>query len=162
MSTLVGIGEDSHAFEPPGSMKKLTLAGVPIAGCEGLKAHSDGDVVLHACFNAVSSALGGRSIGYHHPDTEAKAKGTASTEYVKTLREMLAARGYRVNNLSVSLEAIRPRLEPHAEGMRRSLAALFDLPVQAVGLTFTSGEGLSSFGRGEGIRAAALVSLTNE
>ncbi|MFQ5796376.1 MAG: 2-C-methyl-D-erythritol 2,4-cyclodiphosphate synthase [Candidatus Bipolaricaulia bacterium] len=153
----VGIGLDSHRFGDGGS---LILGGVEIPEAPRLEAHSDGDVLLHALFNAISSALGERSIGHYHPDTDEARRGISSIVYMETVKRMLADHGYRIENFSIALEASRPRLEPYVEAMRSRVAEIFSIEPDQIGITATSGEGLTAVGRGEGIRALAIVNLT--
>lgn len=153
---MIGIGEDSHAF---GSDKKLILGGVVFEGEKGLMAHSDGDVVLHALFNAVSSALGGRSIGFYFPDSDYKNKDMNSMISIKKAVEMLNEKNCVVENISISVEAKKPKIEPRSEEMKNKIAASFGIESSRVGITATTGEGLTSFGKGEGIRVTAVVSI---
>lgn len=155
---MIGIGEDSHAF---GSDKKLILGGVIFEGEKGLIAHSDGDVVFHALFNAVSSALGGRSIGFYFPDTNIDQKNMNSENYIKSAVAMLKEKNCAVENISISIEAKKPKIEPRAEEMKNKIAANFGINPSSVGITATTGEGLTSFGKGEGIRVTAVVSIKN-
>ncbi len=155
---MIGIGEDSHAF---GSDKKLILGGVVFEGEKGLIAHSDGDVVLHALFNAVSSALGGRSIGFYFPDNDIRNKNMNSMISIAKAMEMLNEKNCVIENISISIEAKKPKIEPKAEEMKNKIAVSFGIAPSRVGITATSGEGLTSFGKGEGIRVTAVVSIKN-
>ena len=154
----VGLGQDSHAFEPDGSEKPLILGGVVFPGHPGLLANSDGDVVLHALFNALSQAIGKRSLGIY-ADPICQQGITDSRAYLKVALDMVREAGYTVNNVGVSIEARRPKIEPMSEQMKRSLCALLDLADDQVGITATTGEGLTAFGRGEGIQVFVIVSL---
>jgi 2-C-methyl-D-erythritol 2,4-cyclodiphosphate synthase len=156
----VGLGQDSHAFEPESSTKPLILGGVTFLGHPGLLANSDGDAVLHALFNALSSAIGKRSLGIY-ADPICRSGVTDSREYLKLALDMTRQAGYTINNVSVSVEARRPKIEPAAEQMKKSLAALLGIAHDQVGITATSGEGLTAFGRGEGIQVFVIVSLTS-
>lgn len=154
----VGLGQDSHAFEPEGSTKPLILGGVVFPGHPGLLANSDGDVVLHALFNALSQAIGKRSLGiYADPICQQGIKD--SREYLKVALDMVHEAGYTINNVGVSIEARRPKIEPMAEEMKRSIAGLLAVAEDQVGITATSGEGLTAFGQGEGIQVFAITSL---
>jgi 2-C-methyl-D-erythritol 2,4-cyclodiphosphate synthase len=153
-----GIGQDSHRFEPDGSLKPLILGGVRIIGCVGLAGNSDADVVLHALTNAVSGVSGANILGARSDELCLRQGITDSGVY---LAEALATlKGYRLRQVSVSIEAKRPVLAPHIAAMRESLARLCGLTAADVGITATSGEGLTAFGRGEGIQALALVTAT--
>jgi 2-C-methyl-D-erythritol 2,4-cyclodiphosphate synthase len=126
----------------------------------GLLANSDGDVILHALFNAISQACGCHSLG-HYADPLLKQGVTDSAAYLKVALEMAEARGFSVHNIGIMIEAAAPRIGFRTIGeMKRRIAALCGVREDDVGITFTSGEGLTSFGRGEGILAQAVVSLT--
>lgn len=156
----VGFGTDSHRFEKQGK-RPLVLGAVRISDTGGLHANSDGDVILHAVFNAISQACGGESLGYY-ADPLFKKGITDSSQYLKIALRMAADHGYRIQNIGVMVEAHRPRI-PIEEVMRmkQAIASLCDIPVQDIGITFTSGEGLTPFGKGEGILAQAVVTLTD-
>lgn len=150
-----GIGEDSHAFDSGG---ELTLAGVKIPAVPKLKGNSDGDLVLHALFNAISSALGKGSLG-PTGDPMAEQGIVDSKEYLSVILNETREQGWWVSNVSVSLECSRPKIEPIADQLKNSLSQLLEVTPQQIGLTATSGEELTSFGRGEGIRCSCLVTL---
>ena len=149
-----GIGQDSHAFESARSKKPLLLGGVVIPGCPGLKGNSDADVVLHALVNAISGISGQVVLGAL-TDNACKNGITDSRAYVamavKTLQK------YRIAHVSFTLEGQRPKIAPHGMAIRESVAKLLKLPVDAVALTATSGEGLTAFGLGKGIQVFAVV-----
>ncbi len=154
----VGYGTDSHAFEPNGD-KPLVLGGIKLDDKNGLKANSDGDVILHALFNSLSQACGGESLGYY-ADPLFKKGITDSREYLKIALKMISDFGYRVNNIGIMVEAKKPRLTyEEIKKMKRSISSLAGIEEKDTGITFTSGEGLSAFGRGEGILAQVVVSL---
>jgi len=154
----VGFGSDSHRFEHSFS-KPLILGGVQISDTGGLEANSDGDVVLHAFFNALSQATGGESLGYY-ADPLYRQGVTDSREYLKVAVDMVRNAGCRVHNVGIMIEAARPRV-PHEKvtEMKKAIAGLSGIKPESVGITFTSGEGLTSFGRGEGILVQVIVSL---
>jgi 2-C-methyl-D-erythritol 2,4-cyclodiphosphate synthase len=155
----IGFGTDSHRFDPSRN-KPLVLGGVRIDEGGGLLANSDGDVILHALFNAISQACGGHSLG-HYADPLFRKGVTDSAEYLKRALEMVEKRGCSVHNIGIMVEAASPRIELRTVGeMRRRIAALCGVREDDVGITFTSGEGLTSFGRGEGMLAQAVVSLS--
>jgi 2-C-methyl-D-erythritol 2,4-cyclodiphosphate synthase len=156
----VGLGQDSHAFEPEGSRKPLILGGVVFPGHPGLLANSDGDVVLHALFNALSQAIGKRSLGVY-ADPICQRGGKDSRAYIAVALDMVRQAGYTISNVGVSIEARRPKIEPLAEQMKKSLAGLLGVADDQVGITATSGEGLTAFGRGEGIQVLVIVSLVS-
>lgn len=151
------LGQDSHCFEARHSKKPLKLAGVKIPACTGLSGNSDADVVLHALTNAVSGISGVNILGAVSDRMCLKQGVTDSEAYLKKALSTLD--GYRLVHVSVAIEAMRPKLQKHIPAMKRSLAGLCGLTVADVGITATSGEGLTSFGRGEGIQAFVMVSV---
>jgi 2-C-methyl-D-erythritol 2,4-cyclodiphosphate synthase len=154
----VGFGTDSHSFEQTGK-KPLVLGGVTLDDRGGLAANSDGDVILHALFNALSQACGGHSLG-HYADPLCGRGIRDSREYLKVALEMVESAGCRVCNVGIMVEAKRPYVTlEQSERMKRSIAGLLGITERDVGITFTSGEGLTSFGKGEGVLAQAIVSL---
>ena len=154
----VGYGTDSHAFDLKGD-KPLVLGGLRLGKNKGLRANSDGDVILHALFNSLSQACGGESLGYY-ADPLFKKGITDSKEYLKIALKMVSESGYRVNNIGIMVEAKEPRFSREEIGkMKRSISSLVGIDENDTGITFTSGEGLTAFGRGEGILAQVIVSL---
>jgi 2-C-methyl-D-erythritol 2,4-cyclodiphosphate synthase len=153
---IAAVGQDSHRFESEGSAKPLVLGGVTIPGCPGLAGNSDADVVLHAITNAVSGLHGVPVLGAVSDDLCLKKGVRDSRVYCAKALELL--KEYQLVHVSVSIEAQRPRLAGYLPAMRESIAEACSLSVEHVALTVTSGEGLTAFGRGEGIQAFAVVS----
>ena len=153
MSIKTGIGQDSHAFETE-EQKPLKLGGVLIPDSPGLKGNSDADVLLHAICNAISGVSGVPVLG---PVTDKMcAAGVINgASYVREALKTLT--GYRVTHVSASLECRRPKLLPFFPDMRRSIAEIMDLSLEDVAITATTGEGLTAFGRAEGIQALVIV-----
>ena len=150
-----GIGADTHAFGAEGDF--VTLAGVKIP-CDGaLIAHSDGDVVLHAVMDAILSACGLKDIGHYFPDTDKKYKGADSRELLKQVIKMAFDAGYVPANLSVTVQAERPRLAPYNDEMTASLAALCGLQSDRVAIAAGTSERLGFVGEGLGIVAYAAA-----
>lgn len=158
MNIRTGLGQDSHRFLPAEENKPLILAGVAIPGARGFEANSDGDVIYHALFNALSSAIGEQSLGVY-ADPMLKKGITDSKKYVDAIMNKVLADGWDINNISISVEAREPRLEKYEKSMKDSIAMALHIYTDQVGITFTSGEGLTSFGRGEGMQALVLVCL---
>jgi 2-C-methyl-D-erythritol 2,4-cyclodiphosphate synthase len=157
----IGFGTDSHRFDKSG-LKPLILGGVRVDEKGGLEANSDGDVILHALFNAISQACGGHSLG-HYADPLFRKGKIDSTEYLTIALDMARERGCAVHNIGIMIEAAKPRIPVETvEEMKRRIACLTGVGDGDVGITFTSGEGLTSFGRGEGMLAQAVVSLVEE
>lgn len=151
-----GFGFDIHRLAEG---RELWLAGVKLAHTKGLVGHSDGDAVLHAACDAVLGALGLGEIGIAFPPSDPKFKGLASKEIVAHVLAKVAAAGARIIHLDCTLIAEEPKLKPHYEPMKRSLAALFALPESRVSLKAKSHEGLGEIGRGEAIACHAVATV---
>lgn len=152
----VGFGQDSHKFIGDKN-KKLVLGGCVIDEI-GFDADSDGDVILHALFNAISSAIGERSLGYY-ADQLYKNGITDSREYVKVILRRLNSKKLIINNISIMIEASKPKLEKHTENIKNSLSKILKLNKENIGITYTSGKSLTSFGQGRGMQCFVVVSL---
>ncbi len=153
----MGVGQDHHRFVGKGK-KPLVIGGYVIPNETGLEANSDGDIVLHALFNAISSALGGRSLSIT-ADSMFKKGITDSSKYLEPLLKEMKNKGYSASNVSVSIEAKKPKLEPHHDKIKASVCRILDVSSEQVGLTFTTGEELTGMGRGEGMACSCVVSL---
>lgn len=150
------LGQDSHRFEPEGSKKPLVLGGVVIPDCVGLDGNSNADVVLHAITNAISGLHGIPILGKIADDMCLREGITDSRAYLEKALEFL--KNYSILHLSLSIEAKKPHLVAHVPKMRQSISQMLSISPTHVVITVTSGEGLTSFGRGEGIQALAIVS----
>ncbi len=151
----VGIGVDSHRFSK--SKRPLVLGGVEIAKTGGLSGKSDADVILHSLCNAVSSAIGGDSLSTWS-DEMCKEGITDSQKYLAHIFEVVSRKNYKVLNISISVEAKKPYLALEViKKMKSKIAQLLEINEMRVGITFTSGEGLTAFGRGLGIQSIAQV-----
>jgi 2-C-methyl-D-erythritol 2,4-cyclodiphosphate synthase len=153
-STRVGIGFDVHAFAE-GNF--IMVGGVRIPHERGVRAHSDGDVVVHALCDALLGAAGLGDIGMHFPDTDPQWRGVAGAVLLERVLAMLLARGFEPVNVDVTILAERPRIAPHREAMRRRLAEMLDLPPEMVNVKATTTEQLGLIGRGEGLAAQAIA-----
>ena len=152
----VGTGFDVHAFGPG---EHLMLGGVRVAHTQGVLAHSDGDVLLHALTDALLGAAGLGDIGQHFSDTDPRWKGADSAGFLTHTLGLLRARGWRVGNADLTLLAERPKIGPHRELIRARIAELLDVPPEAVNVKATTTEKLGFLGRAEGIGAQAVVLL---
>ncbi len=153
---LIGQGIDAHRFE---AGRPLVLGGVSIPCDEGMAAHSDGDVVIHALCDALLGAAGLGDIGRHFPDTDAAYAGIDSRVLLRRVMESLTARGLAVHNADLTVVAQRPRLAPYVEDMNRVLALDLGCPMERVNVKATTTERMGFTGRGEGIAAFAVVLL---
>lgn len=150
----IGHGIDVHRF---GEGDHVTLGGIKIPHDQGLIAHSDGDVALHALSDALLGALAMGDIGKHFPDTDAEFKGADSRVLLRHVVKLIHAKGYVVGNADVTVLAERPKLAPHIQAMREAIAADLQVDVDAVSVKATTTEQLGFVGRKEGIEAHAVV-----
>jgi 2-C-methyl-D-erythritol 2,4-cyclodiphosphate synthase len=150
----IGHGFDVHAFGGDGP---LTLGGVKIDYPQGLLAHSDGDVVLHAVSDALLGAVALGDIGHHFPDTDAAYKGIDSRILLRKVMADVQAQGYQIGNLDVTIMAQAPKMAPHIPAMRAVLAADLQTTLGQVNVKATTTEKLGFVGRKEGIAVEAVV-----
>lgn len=152
----VGIGYDIHGFGPG---FQIMLGGIAVPYRRGLIGHSDADVVLHALTDAVLGALGDGDIGQHFPPSDPQWAGVSSDRFLADAAARVAARGGMIAHLDVSVVAERPKLSPHREAMRVSIAGICGISVDRVGVKATTSEGLGFIGRSEGISAHAAATI---
>ncbi len=154
----IGQGMDVHAFE---AGNFVTLAGVQIPHTQGLKAHSDGDVVLHALCDALLGALALGDIGQHFPDTDPQFKGADSRTLLRHVYQLILDRGYQLNNADITVACERPKLAQYHLAMRQSIADLFNADITQISVKATTTEKLGFTGRQEGILCTATVLIVH-
>ena len=137
--------------------RELWLGGIRIDHTLGLLGHSDADVLIHAICDALLGAANMRDIGYHFPDTGAEFEGIDSKLLLRRTTDLLLQEGWRVGNVDATVCAERPKLNPHVEEMKRTLAPLMDVTPAEVSIKATTTERLGFTGRQEGISAYAVV-----
>lgn len=152
----VGHGFDVHAFEPG---DHLCLGGCRIPFDRGFRAHSDGDVLLHAISDALLGGAALGDIGQHFPDTDPAFAGADSRELLRQVIERLAAEGWSVVNIDATVIAQAPKLAPWIGPMREAIAMACGMPADRVNVKATTSERLGFTGRGEGIAAEAVAML---
>ncbi len=152
----IGQGFDVHAFEAGG---QLVLGGVEVPHTQGLKAHSDGDVLLHALCDALLGAAGLGDIGRHFPDSDEEFRSIDSRELLRRVMMQLDTRGLRVSNADLTLVAQVPKLAPFVDSMSDNIAQDLSIDVSRVNVKATTTEHLGFTGRQEGIAAFAVVLL---
>lgn len=153
----IGIGYDSHRFEEG---RRLVLGGVVIPHPRGLAGHSDADAVAHAVTDALLGAAGMGDIGTHFPPDDEAWRDADSMELLERVVESLGARGFRPGNVDVSVVCEAPRIGPHAPAMRVRLARALGVDPARVSVKGKSNEGMGWIGRGEGVAAIAVASVT--
>ncbi|WP_160154050.1 2-C-methyl-D-erythritol 2,4-cyclodiphosphate synthase [Microbulbifer sp. ALW1] len=156
MSLRIGQGIDVHAFGPG---DHVVLGGVTIPYEQGLVAHSDGDVLLHALADALLGALALGDIGKHFPDTDAAYAGADSRALLRHVIGLIHECGYRLVNADTTLIAQAPKMAPHIVAMRENIAADCQVAADAISVKATTSEKLGFTGRKEGIAAQAVVLL---
>ena len=149
-----GLGIDVHRFKPG---RKLRLCGVDIPSPVGLLGHSDADVALHALCDALLGAAGLRDIGYYFPDTDPELEGIDSRRLLERVVALLADAGWQATNVDITICAQAPKLMPHIDAMRQSVAEIVGIDVDAVAVKATTTEHLGFTGRKEGFAAFANV-----
>lgn len=153
---IVGLGSDSHMFKE--GEKGLTLGGMFFDKLPKLEAKSDGDVILHALFNAISQALGEMSLGFYADDLcEKDVKD--SQKYLQIILKKMKARKFKINSVGLMIECKTPQIDPLVSQLKKSLAEILEVLPAKIGITATSGENLTIFGAGMGIQCFAIVSL---
>ena len=152
-----GFGIDTHAFGK--KQDYILLAGVKIPSESGLIAHSDGDVLIHALMDALLSAAGLKDIGHYFPDTDERYKNADSANMLKEVLSLVENEGYTVQNVSIAIQAEKPRLAKYIDEMKNSLAIILRLDPTAVGISAGTNEGLGYVGEGKGITVNAYVLL---
>jgi 2-C-methyl-D-erythritol 2,4-cyclodiphosphate synthase len=155
-----GLGQDSHRFLPEESTKPCVIAGLIFEDVPGFKANSDGDVVFHTICNAISSLTGVLILGNIADDLCLKGGITDSSVYLQEALKTLGKQ--QIVHVAISLEASRPHFFKHIEKMRKNTADALNLEVSQVGITATSGEGLTDFGCGVGIQCFCIVTTVEE
>ena len=153
----IGIGQDSHKFAKDKN-KKLVLGGIKIENEAGFDADSDGDVILHALFNALSTAIGGKSLGFYAGKMY-KDGITDSKQYLQFILGKVKERNFKISNVAVMLEGKRPRIDKHIGKIRASLSKIMKIKEESIGMAATSGQGLTEFGKGNGMQCFAAVTI---
>ena len=159
MSVRIGQGYDVHAF---GEGDHVMLGGVRVPHDRGVLAHSDGDVVLHALCDAMLGALALGDIGRHFPPSDARWKDADSRTFLRHCDGLLRERGWRVGNADVTIVCERPKVGPHADAMRATVAGDLRVGLDDVSIKATTSERLGFTGRGEGIAAQAVCLLVRD
>jgi 2-C-methyl-D-erythritol 2,4-cyclodiphosphate synthase len=153
VSVRTGIGIDSHRLE---AGRRLVLGGVEIPYDRGLAGHSDADVLVHAIVDALLGAAGMGDIGELYPDTDAAFKDADSMALLRDVVERVRGAGWAIDHVDATVMAEAPKLSPHKDAMRTALGAVLG----SVNVKATTGERMGFVGRGEGIAALAVATLS--
>lgn len=159
--TKTGIGQDSHAFigNNNDNDKPLVLGGVAFENAQGLRGNSDADVILHSLTNAISSITGKNILGAK-ADELCQQGITDSAEYLKLALQDLS--GWNIDHIAIAIECLTPKISPKIDALKSNIARLTNVKISDVGITVTTGEGLTAFGKGEGIQVFSIISVSDE
>ncbi len=155
-----GIGQDSHRFLPPDVAKPCILGGLLFENVPGFLANSDGDVIFHALCNAISSLTGVIILGKKADELLEKKGITDSRVYLDEALKTLGSQ--QITHVALTIEALRPKLLNKIPALRESIAHALHLDPTQVGLTATTGEGLTDFGLGEGLQCFCIITTVEE
>lgn len=154
----IGFGEDIHELVEG---RKLVIGGVEIPSLVGEKAHSDGDVLLHAICDSILGALALGDIGRHFPDTSEETKDMDSKIILKKVVKMMKKSGYRVSNIDTSIILESPKLKDYILEMRKNIAEILGVDISVVSVKAGTNEKMDSLGQGKAIKATSIVLLAN-
>jgi 2-C-methyl-D-erythritol 4-phosphate cytidylyltransferase/2-C-methyl-D-erythritol 2,4-cyclodiphosphate synthase len=154
----IGIGQDSHKFT---DKKALVIGSVKISDKNGFDANSDGDVLLHALFNALSTAIGMKSLGFY-ADKMCKDGITDSEKYVEFMLDKVIEKNYKIKNIAVMLEGKNPRIDEYLDNIKNALSKILKIKKENIGIAATSGEELTEFGKGNGMQCFVAVVLNRQ
>ncbi|MDE6026557.1 MAG: 2-C-methyl-D-erythritol 2,4-cyclodiphosphate synthase [Muribaculaceae bacterium] len=152
----IGQGYDVHRLVPG---RELWLCGIRLDFELGLLGHSDADVSIHALCDAILGALALGDIGKHFPDSDPQYKGIDSKKLLANVCGLMRQKGYELGNCDITICAEQPKLRPHIDTMRQTLAEVINTPVDNISVKATTTEGLGFTGRMEGISAYAVALL---
>jgi 2-C-methyl-D-erythritol 2,4-cyclodiphosphate synthase len=153
----IGIGIDSHRFLEKDNPKKCIIAGIVFEDVPGLDADSDGDVVFHSITSALSCITHENVLGHLAP-LLCKQGETNSRVYLEAALKNLKG---SITSVAVAIEGLRPKFKDREMEMRVSVARVLQIDVDRVGFSFTTGDGLTSFGKGEGLFATSVIQYTS-
>ena len=156
--TRVGIGYDSHRFAPPGP---LVLGGVSIPSDVRLQGHSDGDAIAHAVTDAILGAAGAGDIGEMFSDKDPANKNKDSIEMLAAAVARVQTKGWRVQQVDVTVITEQPKIAPHRAAMRARLAEALQIDGDAVSIKGKTNEGMGWIGRGEGLACMAVATIVS-
>ncbi|NNE81191.1 MAG: 2-C-methyl-D-erythritol 2,4-cyclodiphosphate synthase [Silicimonas sp.] len=158
MDIRLGNGFDVHRFKPG---NHVTLCGVRVPHDMALSGHSDADVAMHAITDAIYGALAEGDIGQHFPPSDPEWKGTASHVFLAHAVALAANRGFRVIHVDCTIICETPKIGPHAQAMRDTIADITGISAVRISVKATTTETLGFTGRGEGIAALATATLVS-
>ncbi|MDE1171591.1 MAG: 2-C-methyl-D-erythritol 2,4-cyclodiphosphate synthase [Verrucomicrobium sp.] len=155
----VGIGYDVHQLV---TGRKLFLGGVEIPYEKGLDGHSDADVLIHAIADAILGAIGEADIGHHFPNNDERWRGVSSLVFLREIASMLQSKGLVLENVDSSLISEAPKIGPYLAEMKERMGTALGIAPERVGVKATTNELMGFIGRGEGIAAMAVASVSEK
>ena len=155
----VGTGFDVHRLAEG---EELWLGGIRIEHDKGLAGHSDADVALHAIVDALLGAVAAGDIGTHFPPSDPQWRGAPSSRFVEHAAKLVAEAGYRLGNIDLTIICEAPKIGPHREAIRQAVAGLLATEPERISVKATTTERLGFTGRGEGIAAQAVATVTRD
>jgi len=159
MKIRVGLGYDVHMLEEG---KDFFLGGIKLPAMRGATGHSDADVLIHAICDALLGAANLRDIGYHFNNTDARWKGMDSKFFLAEVTKMLHDRGWTVENVDCTVVLEAPKVNPHIDAMKKTLAPLMKISEEDVSIKATTSERLGFVGREEGVNAYAVALIRRD
>jgi 2-C-methyl-D-erythritol 2,4-cyclodiphosphate synthase len=154
MKIRIGFGFDVHQLKEGNA---LWLGGINIPAKKGAVGHSDADVLIHAICDALLGAAGLRDIGFHFPDTSSEFKGIDSKILLKRVMDLLTKEGYSIGNMDCTLVLENPKINPHIDTMKQTLASILQVEQSDIGIKATTNEKMGYVGREEGVCAYAVA-----
>jgi 2-C-methyl-D-erythritol 4-phosphate cytidylyltransferase/2-C-methyl-D-erythritol 2,4-cyclodiphosphate synthase len=155
-----GLGFDVHQLVTTGATGFIRLCGVDVPCDARLEGHSDGDVGLHALTDAIFGALAEGDLGVHFPSSDPKWKGKDSSAFLLYAKALMDTKGAKLLHADVTIIAQKPQVSPYREAMRNRIAEILEISVEQISVKATTTDGLGFTGRGEGIAAQAVVTVT--
>ncbi len=158
MKIRIGFGFDVHQLLEG---KALWMGGIKIPSPKGAVGHSDADVLIHAICDALLGAAGMRDIGFHFPDTSQEFKGIDSKILLAQVVELLKKENYSIGNIDCTLVLENPKINPHVDSMKKTLAAIMNIDIKDIGIKATTNEKMGYVGREQGVCAYAVALINN-
>ncbi|MBQ2644768.1 2-C-methyl-D-erythritol 2,4-cyclodiphosphate synthase [bacterium] len=159
ISYRIGQGSDLHILVPS---KKFILGGIIIPYDKGFKAHSDGDVLIHAIIDSLFGALGLDDIGAHFPDNDEQYKDVDSTKLLTEAIKIIRNEGWEINNLDTTIHAEAPKLRPYINDIKKNLANILNVNVNKISVKAKTSEGVDAIGEKLAVRVDSIVLLFNK
>ena len=159
MTMKIGFGYDTHRFTEG---DHIIIGGEKISFNQGIDAHSDGDVLLHAICDALLGAASLGDIGKHFPATNPEFKDIESTSLLENVVREVEKNSYTVGNVDSTIVLERPELAKHINAMQGNISKLLKIPINNVNIKATTNEGMGPIGRGEGVAVFVVATLLQQ